>query len=145
MSGMANTEDKVEKAIDKVEKAIEEYAGTFFWIILLVVLFITNPKSPSKHISVAKERVERIVQVTDAELNRAVVSSGGYLYRKSAEVRKELLSQIRNGDVLNLWFLSIGTYGPCISVGIFGMVFDISGLFYSEQDLRDSLWSGIDY
>lgn len=98
--------------------AIGEYAGTFFWIILLVVLFITNPKSPSKHISVAKERVERIVQVTDAELNRAVVSSGGYLYRKksSAEVRKELLSQIRNGDVLNLWFLSIGTYGPCIMV-----------------------------
>lgn len=120
--------------------------GWLFWAVLALLLIFSNPDRDA-HVKVLLNRTEKFISIMQAEGKKIEAQSGGRTlmnWKDFNEHAEETRNATRNdSDRINLLFFSIGDSGYGVTIGVLGMVFDISSLFKSDQEIRDQFYNGL--
>lgn len=120
--------------------------------VILLLLFFTNPKQPERHSIIMEQRAEHMALVINAEANRMLSSYGSLVGAiglvsvniYTNKIKTDWMEECRDVQITNLGILSIGQTESFLTIGILGFVFDLTGLFISDQDVRDMVASSLD-
>lgn len=132
-------EDK--EADQKMDNWFEDYGGCLgrivLWVIIVAVLFFTNPKSVEKHSSKMMEHFEIHIKEMKIDVNKSLKSNGleAYYIEKTFNdvVEKKKRQITKEAEVKSFGILSLGRSGNIRTIGALGMVFNISWLFGGDS------------
>lgn len=125
------------KSDEKIDKWFDNYGGCLFWVIAAIVLFFTNPKSTEKHYNNIKEHFDSHVQEMQVEVKKSLMNNGAEAYyvekvfNDVVAAKKKMLR--KNTEVSSLGLLSLGRSGNYRTIGVLGMVFNVSWLFAGDS------------
>ncbi len=115
-------------------------------IVVAVIMLFTNPSEKSEHQAVMSQYTDHVMELIADQAGQVTKDSHGLYYVNPvsyAKTRYRLENATENASVTSLWFFSVGKSAYCVTLGIFGKVFNLTSIFTSDSTIRDEVTKSI--